>query len=199
MLQKLKQNKTAVAEPSIINDKVIKDIALAMIGLNDPYTASHIEEVAELVQLIGAKIGMCDHELEELALAGFLHDVGKQAIPSSILSKPSALTDEEFALVKTHVDIGVQLLEYANVSPTIVRIVAEHHERLDGSGYPNGLKGDEISRSGQILAIADVVSAVTSKRTYRLAASKEEVIRILNASCPDKFDQDLVDATISCL
>jgi len=199
VLQKLKKTKSVTVEPSVINDKVIKDIALAMIGLNDPYTATHIEEVAELVQAIGTRVGLSDHEIEELALAGFLHDVGKQAIPSSILSKPAELTDEEFSLVKTHVNIGVQLLEYANVSPSIIRIVAEHHERLDGSGYPNGLKGDEISRSGQILAIADVVSAVTSKRTYRLAASTEEVIEILNASCPDKFDQDLVDATISCL
>lgn len=199
MLQKLKKTKSVTIEPSVINDKVIKDIALAMIGLNDPYTAAHIDEVAELVQRIGANIGMSDHEIEQLALAGFLHDVGKQAIPSSILSKPGELTDEEFSLVKTHVNIGVQLLEYANVSPAIIRIVAEHHERLDGTGYPNGLKGDEISRAGQILAIADVISAVTSKRTYRLAASKEEVIKILNASCPDKFDQELVDAAISCL
>ncbi len=199
MLNKFKKKKSSAIEPSLINDKVIKDIALAMIGLNDPYTASHIEEVAELVQLIAANMNMSVDEIEQLALAGFLHDVGKQAIPSSILSKPAELTDEEFALVKTHVDIGVQLLEYANVSPDIVRIVSEHHERLDGSGYPLGLSGAQISLSGQILGIADVISALTSKRTYRLAAPREEVIEILNDNDPEKFAPAVVDAAIKCL
>lgn len=170
-----------------------------MIGLNDPYTASHIEEVAELVQSIAAAMGLPDEDIERLALAGFLHDIGKQAIPSSILSKPSALTDEEFALVKTHVAIGVQLLEYANVSPEIIRIVSEHHERLDGSGYPLGLKGEQISLSGQILGIADVISAITSKRTYRLAANRKETIALLNDSCPDQFSPAVVEAAIKCL
>lgn len=199
MLSSLARQKSSSVEPSIVNDKVIKDLALAMIGLNDPYTASHIEEVAELVKSIAAKMNMSDAEIERLALAGFLHDIGKQAIPSSILSKPSALSDEEFALVKTHVAIGVQLLEYANVSPDIIRIVSEHHERLDGSGYPHGLRGDQISLSGQILGIADVISALTSKRTYRLAASREETIKLLNDSCPDKFSPAVVAAAIECL
>ncbi len=178
---------------------MIKDIALAMIGLNDPYTASHIEEVAELVQSIATVMDMPEEDIERLALAGFLHDIGKQAIPSSILSKPSALTDEEFALVKTHVAIGVQLLEYANVSPEIIRIVSEHHERLDGSGYPLGLKGEQISLAGQILGVADVISAITSKRTYRLAATRDETIKLLNDNCPDHFSPAVIAAAIKCL
>ncbi len=199
VLEKIAKKKSAFVEQSIINDKVIKDLALAMIGLNDPYTAEHIEEVAEIVGQIGLQMGLSAFEIERLALAGFLHDIGKQAIPSSILSKPAKLSDEEFALVKTHVNIGVQLLEYANVSSDIVRIVAEHHERIDGSGYPRGLKGDEISLSGQIIGIADVISALTSKRTYRVAATSQEVIEILRGGAAGEFAPAVIDAAIKCL
>lgn len=199
MLEILQNKSLIVGEPSSINDKVIKNLALAMIGLNDPYTASHIQEVADLAKLIADQMGMDADDSEQLVIAGFLHDIGKQAIPGSILSKPGDLTEEEFALVKTHVDIGVQLLEYANVSPPIVRIVSEHHERLDGSGYPYGLIGSEISIPGQVLGVADVISALTSKRTYRLAISNEEMAKILRNSCPHKFDVDIVEAALKCL
>ena len=182
-----------------LKDRLIKKLALAMIGLNDPYTATHVEEVADLVNKIGTKVGLDQKRLENLTLAGFLHDIGKQAIPSSILSKPTKLTNEEYSLVKTHVNIGVQLLKYAEVSPEIVRIVEEHHERLDGSGYPKGLKGNQISLEGQIIGVADVVSAVTSKRTYRMAASKEEVTKLLLDSCPRQFNRRVVDAALECL
>ncbi|MCP5382133.1 MAG: HD-GYP domain-containing protein [Kordiimonadaceae bacterium] len=182
-----------------LKDHLVKKLALAMIGLNDPYTAAHIEEVAEIAGKIGVKLGLNNDRLENLTLAGFLHDIDKQAIPNSILSKPTKLTNEEYALVKTHVDVGVQLLKYAEVSPQIIRIVEEHHERLDGSGYPKGLKGNQISLEGQIIGVADVMSALTSKRTYRTAATKEEVTKILLNSCPHKFNRRVVDAALDCL
>lgn len=196
---KLAINKPDTFEYDHLKDNLIKKLALAMIGLNDPYTASHVEEVAEMVNEIATKMQLEKSAIENLTLAGFLHDIGKQAIPNSILSKPTRLSGEEFALVKTHVDIGVQLLEYAEVSPEIIRIVSEHHERIDGSGYPKGLKGDEISLEGQILGIADVISAVTSKRTYRLAASKEEVTRILTNPDTKKYDPDIVKIALTCV
>ena len=182
-----------------LKDHLIKKLALAMIGLNDPYTAVHIEEVADIAGKIGVTLGREHDRRENLTLAGYLHDIGKQAIPNSILSKPTKLTNEEYSLVKTHVDVGVQLLKYAEVSPEIIRIVSKHHERLDGSGYPKGLKGNQISLEGQIIGVADVLSALTSKRTYRTAATKEEVTKLLLDSCPHKFNLRVVNAALECL
>jgi putative nucleotidyltransferase with HDIG domain len=196
---KLVANKQNSFEYNHLKDNLVKKLALAMIGLNDPYTASHIEEVAELVNKVANKMKLDRKVIKNITLAGFLHDIGKQAIPNSILSKPGELSGEEFALVKTHVDIGVQLLEYAEVSPDIIRIVSEHHERIDGSGYPKGLKGDQISLEGQIIGIADVISAVTSKRTYRLAASKEDVKKILFDPDTKRYDPKLVAVAIECM
>jgi len=181
------------------NDEVVKNIVLVMIGLNDPYTKEHMIMVAEFAARIAIKLGLSLSSIEEIKLAGFLHDVGKQGIPKVILSKPQELSYQEFELVKTHVDIGVSVLKTLNVSDRVINIVAEHHERIDGSGYPRGLKGSEISLEGQIVGVADVVSALMSKRTYRTAATEKEVEEVLLSLMPDKMHPDIVNAALYCI
>lgn len=196
---KLAIHKPDIYEYGPLKDELVRKMALAMIGLNDPLTASHMTDVAALVHKIATKMKLDRQTIQNVTLAGYLHDIGKHAIPNSYLTKPSPLTAEEFAIVRTHVDIGVRLLENAEVSPDIIQIVSQHHERIDGSGYPKGLKGDEISIGGQIIGIADVTSAMTSKRTYRQAASKKEVTKILLASDPATFDPEIAKVALSCL
>ncbi len=180
-------------------NETVKNIILLMIGLNDPYTKEHVIMVAEFSALLAKELGLKKSNIEKIKLAGFLHDVGKQAIPKIILSKPGKLSPQEFELVKTHVSIGVSILEELNVSVDIISIVAEHHERLDGSGYPKRLKGSEISIEGQIIGVADVVSALMSKRTYRTAATENEIKDILLSLTPNQFTPEIVKAALCCI
>lgn len=177
----------------------MNQLSWAMIELNDPYIASHCKDVANLAASTAIAYGLSDEEVEKVNLAGYLHDIGKQGMPKVILSKPTKLTPQEFALVQQHVNIGVGMLEKIGIDPAVIEICAQHHERLDGSGYPLGLKGDEISLGGKILGVVDVVSALMTKRTYRIAASKDEVEKILLASTPFDFDAEIVKAVVSLL
>jgi putative nucleotidyltransferase with HDIG domain len=176
---------------------LIKDYSLAFMALHDQYTTGHCNEVANLATRAGREMGFDADGIEKIALAGHLHDLGKQGVPSSILSKPSKLTPSEFRLVQDHVQIGVELLNTVGFDPVVVRYVAEHHERLDGSGYPNGLRGDEISLGGQIIGVADVASALASKRTYRTAASKAELETFFAEDGASRYNPDIVRAILT--
>ncbi len=184
-----------ITNPAV--EHLITDYTLSLMGLSDQYTTGHCNEVASVVTKAARDMGFSGRDLENVTLAGHLHDVGKQGIPNSILVKPGALTPSEFRLIQDHVEIGVNLLNSIGFNPQVVRYVAEHHERLDGSGYPFGLKGDEISVGGQLLGIADVASALTSKRTYRTAFSKDELKTFLEECCPVQFNADLVQVVLS--
>lgn len=180
-------------------DEIVKDTVLMVTGLSDPYTKEHCIMVAELAGGIARRLGLTAKEVHRIKLAGYLHDIGKQAIPHVLITKPGKLSAQEFELVKTHVLVGVNMLEKLNVSADIIRMVGEHHERLDGSGYPMGIRGEEISYGGQIIGIADVVSALITKRTYRTASTNEEVAEILLSMTPHKMQKDIVLAAIECL
>lgn len=176
---------------------LIKDYTLAFIALHDQYTSGHCNEVAVIAAKAARDLGMTQEDIERIALAGGLHDLGKQGIPSSILAKPGKLSASEYRLIQDHVQIGVDLLNSIGFDATVVRYVAEHHERLDGSGYPNNLKGDEISLGGQIIGVADVASALMSKRTYRTAATKAEVEAFFKAEGPSRYDPRVVNAVLA--
>lgn len=176
---------------------LLKDYTLAFMALHDQYTTGHCNEVSCLAVKAARDLGLSPEDVEQIALAGDLHDLGKQGIPSQILSKPGALSASEFRLIQDHVQIGVDLLESVGFDPVVVRYVAEHHERLDGSGYPNGLKGEQISLGGQIIGVADVASALTSKRTYRTAASKSELEALFEKEGAARYNPDIVRAVMS--
>lgn len=178
-----------------------RDVLLSLIQLryNHEYTYSHSTNVALLSLEMGYSLGLTDSELHSLVLGALLHDLGKLRIDNKILDKPTKLTDEEFAEIKKHPIIGTELAtKLHSINPNIVRIVNEHHEKLDGTGYPNNLRGNNICDLSKIVAVCDIYDAVTSKRSYHDARSYEKGAKIL---CEDakrgKIDSFLVQTLIS--
>jgi putative nucleotidyltransferase with HDIG domain len=139
------------------------------VEMRDPYTAGHQQRVAQLARAIARELGMPEAEIHSLYLASIVHDLGKIHIPAEILSKPGRLSPIEYELIKTHATAGFDLLKAVDFPWPIAQIVSQHHERLDGSGYPHGLAGDEILPHARIMAVADVVEAMASHRPYRPA------------------------------
>ena len=135
----------------------------------DPYTAGHQRRVAELATAIAGRMGLTADETEGLRLAALIHDIGKIAVPAEILSKPGRLTETEFTLIKGHSEAGYAIISDIEFEQPVADIVLQHHERLDGSGYPQGLSGDAIGMEARVLAVADVYEAMVSHRPYRAA------------------------------
>lgn len=153
----------------------------AIVEVRDPYTAGHQRRVAALARAIAQEMGLPDDEIRGLYLAATIHDLGKISIPAEILSKPTQLSQVEFELVKTHPQAGHDIIKDVQFPWPIAQMVLQHHERLDGSGYPQGLNGGQILIGARILSVADVVEAMSSHRPYRpglgLDAALEEIIR----------------------
>lgn len=170
-----------------------------IVGKKDPYTIEHQERVAMLAMRIGAAMGLGGERLEGLRIAGLVHDVGKVEIPGEVLSKPGRLTSLEYELVKTHAESSYEILREIDFPWPVAEIAWQHHEKLDGSGYPRGLKGDEIMLEGRILAVADVVEAMASHRPYRpslgLGAAMAEIERFSGV----KFDPEAVKTCVAIL
>ena len=165
----------------------------------DPFTASHQQRLAEMVCLVGEKVGLDPRQVEWLYFCGLLHDIGKAAIPGTILSKPGQLTDEEWVLMRSHVKRGYEMLKGMNLPDYAVDMVLHHHERIDGTGYPDGLKGDKMSLESKILGICDVVEAMGSHRPYRPARKVDEIIDELNNGKGTKYDYGLVEMMVDLL
>jgi len=170
-----------------------------VIELKDQYTKHHLESTAEIAVKIGKKIGMCSEAQEQLWMAGHLHDIGKVQVPGEILNKVGRLTPVEFDVIKEHSIHGYEILKDFDFGFPLAEIVAQHHERLDGSGYPNGLKGSEIHYMSKIIAVADVLDALQSDRSYRSKMSKEDIITILSAGAGIHFEPELVKACCEIL
>ncbi len=171
-------------------------IARLLVELRDPYTAGHQEHVGDLAKAIAADLGFDAHYQEDIMIAGYLHDIGKIIVPIEILSKPGKLTEEEFNLVKNHVQAGHEILNGLTFNQDITNGVREHHERLDGSGYPRSLKGDEISINGRILAVADVVDAMSSHRPYRASLGIEKALDEIMRGRNTLYDATVVDVCL---
>lgn len=165
----------------------------------DPYTARHQERVALLACAIAEEMGLPEQTVEGIRFAGMLHDVGKVAVPSEILSKTGALSDMEIRLIREHCKIGHTLLEDVPFHTPVAEAVLQHHERLDGSGYPDGLSGDAILPEARILAVADVIEAMTSHRPYRPAHGIAAAIRQVKDGAGTKFDREAVEACVRVL
>lgn len=160
----------------------------------DPYTAGHQQRVADIASAIAEKIGMDENQIEGLKLGASIHDIGKLAIPTEMLVKPTRLTQLEYSVIKTHVEAGVDILKSVKFPWPVLDIISQHHERLDRSGYPNGLKGNEICLEGRILAVADVFEAMSAHRPYRPSLGISKAMEELNRNRGKFYDPQVVDA-----
>jgi HD-GYP domain-containing protein (c-di-GMP phosphodiesterase class II) len=169
--------------------------ALASVAeVRDPYTAGHQQRVTRLAVAIATEMGLPQEQIEGIHVAGTLHDVGKLYIPAEILSKPGKLNEVEFNLVKMHSQAGYDILKTVEFPWPVAQIVLQHHERLDGSGYPQGLKGEDILLEAKILAVADVVEAMASHRPYRPALGMGQALDEISKNSGTLYDPEVVDA-----
>jgi len=161
--------------------------------MKDPYTAGHQRRVTEIVSAIALEMDMDQDRFQGLRLASLVHDIGKINVPTEILSKPGKLTGPEFQLIRTHSEAGYDILKKINFPWPISRIVLQHHERMDGSGYPNGLSGHEILLEARIIAVADVIEAMATHRPYRAALGIETALEEIEANQGRLYDKDVAD------
>ncbi|MBA3037256.1 MAG: PAS domain S-box protein [Desulfobacterium sp.] len=166
------------------------------IETRDPYTSGHQKRVSKLARLIAQEIGLPNDTVENIRMAGVVHDIGKMSVPSEILSKPSRLTDIEMRLIKTHPASGYEILKDACLPYPIAEIVLQHHERIDGSGYPNCLEGEQILLEAKIISVADVVEAISSHRPYRPAFGVDIALEEIRKNRGILYDAKVVDACL---
>jgi putative nucleotidyltransferase with HDIG domain len=167
---------------------------LVRLAHKDDYTAEHTRGVALRAVQVGEELGLAPARLRELAIGGLVHDVGKLSVPNEILQKPDALTDEEYDVIKRHTELGSDLVRQLGFSDQVARLVLDHHERLDGSGYPRGLGAPDLDIETRILAVCDVFDALLSKRVYRPAWTLENALELLSKESGTAFDPACVEA-----
>jgi HD-GYP domain-containing protein (c-di-GMP phosphodiesterase class II) len=167
---------------------------LVRLAHKDDYTAAHTRGVALRAVQVGEELGLPPARLRELAIGGLVHDVGKLSVPNEILQKPGALTDEEYDAIKRHPELGSDLVRQLGFSAQVARLVLDHHERLDGSGYPRGLGAPDLDIETRILAVCDVFDALLSTRVYRPAWTLEKALELLSRESGTGFDPACVDA-----
>lgn len=171
--------------------------AMAMIvEMRDPYTAGHQRRVTQLACAIAQEIGLSPDQITGLRLAGTIHDIGKVRVPAEILTNPDGLSDAEYTIIKMHPVLGHEILKTIDLPWPIAKIIHQHHERMDGSGYPLGLSGKDIIIEAKILAVADVVEAITSHRPYRPAHGIDRALEEISQNKGKLYDPDVVDACL---
>ena len=168
-----------------------------MVEMRDPYTAGHQQRVASLAVAIARMLGMSEHDTQGIFLAGIVHDVGKVNIPAEILNKPGKLSKLEYALIQQHAEAGYDVLKGIDFPWPVAEMVRQHHERIDGSGYPNGLRGKAILPEAKILGVADVVDVMVSHRPYRPALGIEVALAAIEKNSGLLFDPAIVEACIT--
>ncbi|MFO7666750.1 MAG: HD domain-containing protein, partial [Desulfobacterales bacterium] len=176
--------------------KSISGIVQAMaltVETRDPYTSGHQIRVAELAEKIAVRMNFTPHQVEGIKIAAAIHDIGKLTVPAEILSKPSKLSDIEFQLIQIHPEAGYNIVKDIEFPWPIADIIMQHHERMDGSGYPKGLKGEEILLDARILAVADVVEAIASHRPYRPAYGIDTALKEISDKKGILYDAAVVD------
>ena len=191
-------NARLIEELSDFNLGTLRALARA-IDAKSPWTAGHSEKVTKYGLEIGRAMGFTVEELEILQRGGLLHDIGKIGIPNDILDKHGKLTEEERTLIQDHPRLGVRILEPIGAFTDVLRIVLQHHENFDGTGYPEGLVGEEISIYSRIFAVVDRYEALTANRPYRKALSPEEAAKFIQNNSGTQFDPSVVDVFLSLL
>jgi putative two-component system response regulator len=172
------------------------DTVTAIAYMHDPATAEHSRRVMHVAASIGRTLGLPRERIAGLRLAAGLHDVGKTAIPAEVLLRPGKLSKPELALVRAHPEAGCEMVRDTDSPWPLSDVILQHHERLDGSGYPRGLHGDQILADARILAVADVFEAMSSNRPYRHAYSVDEALSELRAGSGQRYDADVVTACV---
>ncbi|MBL7151492.1 MAG: PAS domain-containing protein [Candidatus Omnitrophica bacterium] len=193
---------TAYANSEAQRFKMLMNTILVLgraVELRDPYTFKHIRNVAIICEQIAKTIGWDEDRVLGLRLAAEMHDLGKISIPLDILNKPGKLNDPEFQLIKGHVENCCNLIKGIDFPFPFIDIISQHHERLDGSGYPKGLKGDEISTEARILAVSDVLESMISHRPYRAALGTNKALDELKEGCGIKYDKEIVSVAIDLI
>jgi putative two-component system response regulator len=182
--------------------KAIQGIIHAMavtVEMRDPYTAGHQRRVAALACAIAKELGLRADIIDGIRMAGVIHDQGKISVPAEILSKPGQLTQFEFGIIKTHPKVGYDILKNIDFPWPVDQMILQHHERLNGSGYPAGLTGDKILLEARIIAVADVVEAMAYHRPYRPALGIEKALEEIKKNRNSIYDPDVVDACLRLL
>jgi putative nucleotidyltransferase with HDIG domain len=164
--------------------------------MRDPYTAGHQQRVANLVTTIAKEMNFSEDRIEGVRMAAMIHDIGKISVPAEILNKPGVITKTEFELIKTHAQVGHDILKGIEFPWPIAQMVSQHHERMDGSGYPLGVSGEEIMLEARILGVADVVEATASHRPYRPAVGIDKALEEISENKGTLYDPDVVDACL---
>jgi HD-GYP domain-containing protein (c-di-GMP phosphodiesterase class II) len=171
------------------------NILLKFIKVNDTYTVIHQKNTAKLARFIAKKMNLSEKQVVEIHIAALVHDIGKMSVPAEILSKQEPLTPEEFNIIKRHSQVGHDVLK--NIFPwSIAKIVLQHHERINGSGYPLGLKGENILLEAKILSVADVVDAMTFKRPYREALGIDVALEEISENIGVLYDHNVINACL---
>lgn len=173
----------------------IRAIALT-VEKRDPYTAGHQSRVADLAAAIAGEMGLDADHIEGMKLGAMIHDIGKIYVPAEILNRPGRLSVHEFGMIKTHPEVGYDIIKDVKFPWPVALMVLQHHERMDGSGYPKGLKGEEIILEARILAVADVMEAITAHRPYRPALGFDVALAEIEAKRGQLYDPNVVDACL---
>ena len=172
------------------------DTMSKIVEAKDPYTAGHQRNVSQIATFIAREMKLPQDKIEGIKIASLIHDIGKISVPTELLNKSITLSDIEFSLIKDHSQIGYDILKFIDFFYPVAQIVLQHHERLDGTGYPNSLKGDEIILEAKILGVADVVEAMSSHRPYRPSLGIDKALEEISKNKAILYDSKVVDACL---
>ncbi len=176
-------------------DTIIETMS-KIVEAKDPYTAGHQQRVSQLATALAKELNLSQDKVKGIRVASLIHDIGKIGLPTEILSKPTKLTDIEFSLIKNHSQLGFDILKSIDFSYPVAQIVLQHHERLDGSGYPQGLEGNNILLEAKILGVADVVEAMSSHRPYRPALGIDLTLKEISQNRGILYDSEVVEVCL---
>ncbi len=172
----------------------IIDVIVMLVETRDPHMSGHQKRVADLARSIAAEMNLSGEVIDAIGMAGLIHDLGKISVPAEILGKPRKLTEAEYSIVKTHPAIAYQILRDIDFYRPIALIVYQHHERMNGTGYPQGIKGNDILPEARILGVADVVEAICRYRPYRAASGIDKALKEISKYSGILYDPEVVDA-----
>jgi len=175
------------------------NVTLSSIKLRDPYTATHHSSVANISVAIGGELGMDKEHILGLRISAMLHDIGKIGVPMSILNKPGSLYPHEYEVIKSHVQMGMDIFSDVELPWPVYDVIAQHHERIDGSGYPNQLQEEQICLEAKIVAVADVFDAISFDRPYRDKLGKDYAVKVIMRNKGIKYDANVCNAFTKCL
>ena len=203
----LKQFQLVKAEKELLKQHYTKKILKALketiqgiamtVEARDPYTAGHQKNVARIATAVAKDMALPEEQIEGIHLAGLIHDIGKIYVPGEILNRPGRLTNEEFALIKTHVGVGYDIVKNIEFPWPIAQTILQHHERMDGSGYPSKIHGGEIILEARIMSVADVIEAMATHRPYRVALPLEKALEEISQNKNVLYDPDVVDTCLN--